>query len=80
MAPLQAFQISHQELWSKLGALYNAGTPELPHECQVGDWVYVKRHRAENLEAKSKGWFLVLLATSTFINVNGITAWIHVTQ
>ena len=32
MARLQAFQISHQELWSKLGALYNAGTPEVPHK------------------------------------------------
>ena len=32
MASLQAFQISHQELWPKLSALYNTGTPEVPHK------------------------------------------------
>jgi hypothetical protein len=51
MAQLTAFQISHQELWPKFSSLYYAGTPEVPHKCQVY-WVYVKRHRAENLEAK----------------------------
>ena len=58
MVQLQAFQICHQELWT---TLFNTGTPEVPHEYQVGDWVYVKRHHIENLEAKSKGPFLVLL-------------------
>ena len=66
MARLQDFQISHQELWPKLSALYNVGTPEVPHKYQVGDWVYVKSYHAENLEAKWRGSFLVL-TTSTFI-------------
>jgi hypothetical protein len=51
MTQLQA-QISHLELWPKLSALYNAGTPEVPQEYQVGDWVYVKRYHAENLKTK----------------------------
>jgi hypothetical protein len=57
-----------------------AGIPEVPHEHQVRDWVYVKRHRAKNLEAKWKGSFLVLLATPTAVKVDGITAWFHVTH
>ena len=65
----QVFQISHQELWPKLCALYNTGTPEIPQEYQVGDWVYVKRHQAENLEAKWKGPFLVL-TTQTAVKVS----------
>jgi len=66
-------------LWPRLNALYNAGTPEVPLEYQVGDWVYVKRHCAENLEAKWKVPFLVLLTTLTSIKVDGVTAWVHVT-
>jgi hypothetical protein len=77
---LQAFQISHQELWPKLSALYNADISEVPHEYQVGDWVYVKTHHAENLEAKWKGPFLVLLTTPTSIKVDEVTAWVHVTH
>ena len=78
MAQLTAFQISHQELWPKLSALYNAGTPEVPHKYQVGDWVYVKRHCAEHLEAKWRGPFLVLLTTPTSIKVDEVTAWVHI--
>lgn len=65
IAGLQAFQISYQELWPKRSALYNAGTPEIPHKYQVGDCIYVKRHHAENLDTKWKGPFLVLLAIPT---------------
>ena len=79
MALMQAFQISHLELWPKPSALYNTGTPEVPHEYQVGDWVYVKRYCAENLEAKWKGPFLVVLTTPTSIKVDGVTSWVHVT-
>ena len=56
MAQFQAFQISHQELWPKLSALYNTGTPEVSHKYQVGDWVYVKKHYAEHSEAKNSSW------------------------
>ena len=80
MAGLQAFQISYQELWPKRSALYNAGTPDIPHKYQVGDWIYVKRHHAENLEAKWKGPFLVLLTTLTSAEVDGVTAGVHVTH
>jgi hypothetical protein len=34
----QALRISHQELWPKLSALYNAGTPKVSHKYQDGDW------------------------------------------
>jgi hypothetical protein len=75
MARLQAFQINHQKLWPKHSALYNVGTPEIPHKYQVGYWVYVKRHCAENLEAKWKEPFLVMLTTATSVKVDGVTAW-----
>ena len=65
----QVFQISHQELWPKLSALYNTGTPEVPQEYQVGDCVYIKRHCAENLEAKWKELFLALVTTWTSVTV-----------
>ena len=61
----------------KLSALYKVGNSEVPHEYQVGDEVYVKRHCAENLEAKWNGPFLVLLTTLTSIKVDGVTAWVH---
>ena len=80
MAGLQAFQISHQELWPKLSALYNAGTSEVPQAYQAGDWLYVKKHHAENLEAKWKGPFLVLLTTPTSIKVGRVTTWVHITH
>ena len=61
MALMQAFQISHLELWAKLSALYDAGTPEVPHKYQAGDLVYVKRHCAEHSEAKNSSWYCRLL-------------------
>jgi hypothetical protein len=77
---LQDFQITHQELWPKFSALYNTDIPEVPNEYQVGDWVYVKKHHAENLVAKWKGPFLVLLTTLTSAEVDGVTAGVHVTH
>jgi hypothetical protein len=76
IARLQAFQSSHQQLWPTLSALYKTGTPEVPHEYQVGDQVYVKRRHAENLKAKWKRPFLVLLTTPTSVKVDGA----HVTH
>lgn len=72
MTRLQTSQISHQELWPKLSALYNTGNPEVLHKYQVGDCVYVKRHD-ENLEAKWRGPFLLLLNTSTSVKVDGVS-------
>ena len=66
-------------MWPKLSGLYNAGTPEIPQEYEVGDWLCVKRH-AENLEAKLKGPILLLLTIPTSVKVGGVTAWVHVTH
>lgn len=52
--------------------------PCIAQVLQVGDWVYVKGHHAENLEAKWRGLFLVLLTTQTSIKVDGVTSWVHV--
>ena len=52
--------------------------PCITQVLQVGDWVYVKGHHAENLEAKWRGLFLVLLTTQTSIKVDGVTSWVHV--
>ena len=59
---------------------YITGNPEVPHEYQVGDLIYVKRHRAKNLEAKWKGLFLVLLTTLAAVKVDGVAAWVHITH
>jgi hypothetical protein len=42
--------------------------------------VYVKRHHAENLEARWRRPFLVLLTNLTSIKVDGVTAWVHITH
>uniref|UniRef100_A0ABI7Y639 Murine leukemia virus integrase C-terminal domain-containing protein n=1 Tax=Felis catus TaxID=9685 RepID=A0ABI7Y639_FELCA len=44
---------------------------------QVGDSVYVRRHRSQGLEPRWKGPYIVLLTTPTAIKVDGIAAWIH---
>jgi hypothetical protein len=67
-------------LWPKLSALYNTGTLDIPHEYQVGDWVYIKRHHAENLEANWEDPFLVLLTTLASVKMTGITVWVHITH
>ncbi|KAM4818654.1 cylicin-1 [Thomomys bottae] len=45
-----------------------------------GDWVFVKRHRQENLEPRWKGPFEVILKTTTALKVDGVASWIHYTH
>jgi hypothetical protein len=47
---------------------------QVPQKYQVGDWAYVKSHHAENLYAKWKRPFRVLVTTLTSVKVDGVTA------
>lgn len=38
---LKDLQVIQKEIWSQLAAAYAPGTPETPHEFQVGDLVYI---------------------------------------
>lgn len=51
--------------------------PPRPHTFQVGDLVYVRRHRTQTSEPRWKDPYLVLLTTPTTRKVEGIAAWIH---
>jgi hypothetical protein len=53
-----------QRAWKQLQKAYSReGDLQAPHSFQVRDLVYIRRHRAENLETQRKGPFLVLLTT-----------------
>lgn len=68
-----------QEVWKPLAAAYEEklDIPLKPHPYKIGDSVWVRRHRATNLEPRWKGPHTVLLTTPTALKVDGIAAWIH---
>ena len=58
-----------ETVWKQLQKAYSRGDLQAPHHFQVRDSVYIRHHRAENLEIRWKGPYLVLLTTviSTFM-------------
>lgn len=78
-AHLQALQIVQKEVWKPLAAAYREqlDKPVVPHNYQIGDTVWVRRHQTRNLEPRWKGPYTVLLTTPTALKVDGVAAWIH---
>lgn len=49
---LKALEWVRQRAWKQLREAYSGGDLQVPHRFQVGDSVYVRRHRAGNLETR----------------------------
>ncbi|EHB03078.1 Gag polyprotein, partial [Heterocephalus glaber] len=77
---LKSLQRVHEDVWPKLKALYESGPLCEPHRYRLGDWVYVWRHRQENLEPHWKGPYVIILTTPTALKVSGIATWVHYTH
>ncbi|XP_054537534.1 uncharacterized protein LOC129143603 [Pan troglodytes] len=76
-ARLKGLQAVQAQIWTPLAELYQPGHPQTSHPFQVGDSVYVRRHRSQGLEPRWKGPYIVLLTTPTAVKVDGVAAWIH---
>ena len=52
---LRELQHIHQEVWSRLRAIYENGPPPEPHHYRPGDWVYVRRHKRKKKKERTGG-------------------------
>ncbi|KAI5936106.1 Testis-expressed protein 45, partial [Manis javanica] len=74
---LRALEAVQKEVWASIKEAYRPEDLSVPHQFQVGDPVYVRRHWTGNLEPRWKGPFIVLLTTPTAVKVDGVSSWIH---
>lgn len=77
LARLKAIESLQKEVWTPLAEAYKPGDLRVPHQFQVGDLVYIRRHRTASLEPRWKGPYVVLLTTPTAVRVDGVPAWVH---